>query len=119
VTEPYTLQWHGRTVTVPAGFLTNGSSGGPDLGTSWLYHDHLYATHAFSSGEPCTRAEADQVMADVLGNDRMYVYCWIFHTLSRLNPFWLFSGAWDYSRRRGVELFASDEESFLTGGESP
>ena len=45
----------------PAGFLTDGPEAGAARGTSWLYHDYLYATHAFSSGGGCTRAEADQV----------------------------------------------------------
>lgn len=107
VTEPFLLRWRGRVLSVPVGFLTDGSSGGPDYGTSWLYHDYLYATHVFSSGEPCSRAEADQVMGDVLASDRMYLYCRTFIFLSGWNPFWVFSKAWGTSAARGAEFIVA------------
>lgn len=95
VVSAYTLIWKGRTLCVPAGFLTDGSTGGPDYGTSWLYHDWLYSTHQFSSGEACTREEADELMGDVLAADRMYAYCKAFLILSKMDPFGLFSASWD------------------------
>jgi len=112
-TEPYTLQWRQKTLTIPAGFLTDGSTYGPDLGTSWLYHDYLYATHKFSSGEACSRAEADQVMIDILKNDRMFVYAKVVNGLTSTNPFWLFSSYWKKSHARGAEYLADQIHKLL------
>jgi len=90
-------------VEVPRGFLTDGSSGGPDYGNSWIFHDYLYATHCFTSGQSCTRQQADSVMEAVLRNERLNIYCWGFVKLAKLNPFWLFSRAWKSSGRRGPQ----------------
>lgn len=103
VVDEHTLQWRGHSVCVPAGFLTDGSSGGPDYGRSWLYHDFLYATHKFSDGAPCSRAQADRLMREVLAAENHRVYSRVFGVLSRANPFWLFSKAWASSGARGPE----------------
>ena len=98
-------------VRVPAGFLTDGASAGaPDLGASWVFHDWLYAKHAFTSGQPCTRAQADKVMDEVLRHDRMNFYAWGFTKLAKLNPFWGFSKAWKRSGTRGAEFLGRYEE---------
>jgi len=108
VLQPYELSLpDGRQIVVPRGFLTDGSSGGPDCGASWVFHDYLYATHAFTSGEPCTREEADAVMSSVLAHEGRYGYCRVFVKLSWLNPFWLFSSAWEKSGTRGPEFLRS------------
>lgn len=99
-----------HTVTVPRGFLSDGASSAPDLGCSWLYHDRLYATHAWDTVAPghdeaCSRKEADHVMDMILrNNDRMSAYSWAFSLLARWNIFWLFSKAWKTSGARGPEL---------------
>ena len=93
-----------RRINIPPGFLTGGSSGGPDYGSSWLFHDYLYATHRFTDGKACTRVEADEVMEIVLKNERPTVYCWIFAKLAKLNPFWLFSRSWKNSGNRGADV---------------
>ncbi len=93
-----------RQIQIPPGFLTDGSSGGPDYGSSWLFHDYLYGTHFFTDGKACTRAEADKVMEIVLKNERLTVYCWLFVKLAKLNPFWLFSRAWKNGGERGAEI---------------
>ncbi len=92
------------SVIVPTGFLTDGSSGGPDYGCSWLFHDYLYATHCFSGGRRCTRKQADKVMEIVLRNERLTVYCWVFVRLAKINPFWLFSKAWTSSGNHGADV---------------
>ena len=93
-----------RYIEIPKGFLTDGSSGGPDYGSSWLFHDYLYATHCFTRGGRCTREQADIVMENVLQSERMIFYCWIFVKLAKLNPFWLFSRAWKNSGLRGADV---------------
>lgn len=93
-----------RKIVVPKGFLTDGSSGGPNYGCSWLFHDYLYASHRFTSGQKCTREQADMVMEEVLANERLSIYCWIFVRLSKMNPFWLFSRAWKNSGSRGPQM---------------
>ena len=92
-------------VQVPLAFLTDGASGGgPDYGSSWLFHDWLYATHEFTSGQPCTRKQADKVMYQVLKHDRLHFYAWGFKKLAAWNPFWVFSRAWKKSGSRGTEF---------------
>lgn len=118
VTSPYILKWYDKTLVVPRGFVTDGSSGGPDYGTSWLYHDYLYSTHKFSSGEYCTRADADRLMADVLATDRMYAYCRVFLLASRLNPFWLFSHSWTTSGKRGPVFWEAADIVLAAVGEA-
>lgn len=98
-----------QEVEVPKGFLTDGSSGAPDYGRSWLFHDYLYATHKFTSGQACTRQEADDVMERVLRHEKLGWYCWLFVRASNLNPFWIFSRAWKNSGRRGLEILDSAE----------
>lgn len=91
-------------IKIPKGFLTDGASGGPDYGYSWLFHDWLYASHCFSNDRECKREQADQVMKLILQNDRMTWYCWLFNLLSSWNIFCLFSKAWDSSGKRGPEF---------------
>lgn len=96
-------------ITVPAGFLSDGSSGGPDYGSSWIFHDYLYATHCFDDDTPCTREMADAIMTCILQRyDRMGIYCWLFTNLAWMNIFYLFSKAWDESGKRGAQ-FISDK----------
>lgn len=94
---------HNR-ITVPVGFLTDGSTGGPDVGCAWLFHDWLYATHSFDNKTPCTRAKADQIMSAILQADRMTMYDRVARMLCRRNPFYLFSRAWTNSHRRGAQF---------------
>lgn len=103
VEQPYSCATpEGLTVTVPVGFLTDGSTGGPDVGCAWLFHDWLYATHAYDDGSVCTQAEADALMSDILKADRMSAYDAVFSFLR-----WAFccrcflSRAWRASGARG------------------
>lgn len=104
----YRYKYRGITVTVPPGFLTDGSSGGPDYGTSWIFHDWLYATHRFDERE-CTREEADRVMSTVLGKEKLSWYLSAFNLLSYFNPMWAFSRAWYSSGERGPEYLLFKE----------
>ncbi len=101
-------------VNIPINFLTDGSSGGPDYGWSWLFHDYLYATHEFTSGEKCTRTEADNLMNKILQNERLGIYRWLFMKVSWLNIFWLFSKAWDSSGKRGPTFLIKTGIDLLT-----
>lgn len=103
----YIYEHENKQVIVKEGFLTDGSSGGPDYGSSWIFHDYLYATHQFTEGGECTRHEADKVMERVLTSERLGWYTWLFVKTSYLNPFWLFSKAWETSGRRGPEYLDS------------
>ncbi len=93
-----------HNICIPVNFLTDGSSGGPDYGCSWLFHDYLYATHEFTPGDTCTRTEADNLMNKILQNERLDMYRWLFIKVSWLNIFWLFSKAWDSSGKRGANF---------------
>jgi hypothetical protein len=98
-----------KKIVVPAGFLTDGSSGGPDHGSAWIFHDYLYATHAYtlvddSSSVECSRREADDIFVQVLRHQRMFAYARAADILSSLNFLWLFSRAWERSGKRGPEF---------------
>lgn len=92
-----------KVITVPKGFLTDGSSGGPDVGWSWLIHDYLYATHAFSDGSSCSRAEADRIMYHLLAYERHHIYKQVYWFTHKMFSF-LFESAWKSSGKRGIEL---------------
>jgi hypothetical protein len=93
---------NGREIKIPVNFLTDGATCAPDYTYAWLFHDYLYATHSFLDGSECTRQEADDIMYDILRNDRLFLYAWAFRKLSRMNIFWAFSRAWQNSGRRGA-----------------
>ena len=115
VLTPYKYECGDNIITVPVGFLTDGSSGGgPDYGCSWLFHDWLYSTHCFDfddAAEPkprmCTREEADEVMSIVLNNERLSFYLKVFNILSEVNICYCFSRAWESSGNRGPQFLHS------------
>jgi len=94
VTKPFTLVENDTRLTIPRGFLTDGSTGGPDWGCSWVYHDYLYCSHGYNSGERIDRRDADRLMSIILKTERRPIYRAVFRFLSKLNPFRLFSKAW-------------------------
>lgn len=99
----YSYSYGPLRIEIPPGFLTDGSSGGPDYGCSWLFHDYLYASHEFSSGEECTREQADAVMKQILESERLGWYCRVFVFVSRVNCCGLFGRAWRRSGERGPQ----------------
>lgn len=104
VVSPFSYEKNGILVHVQKGFLSDGNSGGPDYGSAWLYHDYLYASHKFDSGEDCTRVQADDLMAEIMEFERnSVIYTKIFILVSKLNFLGLLSRAWRRSGNRGVE----------------
>lgn len=113
IVHPYEYRCGDKCIIVKEGFLTDGATGGPDYGSSWIFHDYLYASHCFSDDKECSRVEADQIMQDIIkkeiseGKILESVYAtgfkWSVSQLSDLNPFWCFSNAWESSGKRGPE----------------
>lgn len=102
------------TIVVPKGFLTDGSSKAPDYGYSWLFHDYLYASHRFTSGQECTREMADEIMNNILIHERQTIYSTIFYHLAYWDILGIFERAWENSGKRGVKLFEFfDEEDVV------
>ena len=101
VTEGETIWKHGNeTIRVPRGFLTDGSTGGPDYSDAWLIHDWLYRTHKIEDRD-CTRQEADKIMIDVLKYQRHPVYAKLASFIFKTNPFWIITKAWERSGEQG------------------
>ena len=100
VTEPYKYIWEGKEINVEKGFLTDGSTCSLDFGSAWLFHDYLYAMHKFSTGEDCTREEADQVMQTILERENLGYKSLILKTFK-----WCccFRRAWSRSGLRGPQ----------------
>jgi hypothetical protein len=101
--KPYEIRWRNKIIRVPIGFLSDGATGAPDIGTAWIYHDYLYSTHRFTSGEECSREEADLLMKIILEREGLpcykKVYCWVKDYF-----FGLFRRAWYTSGVRGPEF---------------
>jgi hypothetical protein len=93
-------------IRVPEGFLTDGSSSAPDIvTTSWLFHDYLYATHQFTSGQECTRQKADEIMITMLKRNGHKMYARFLSFAFRMNPFMVFSRSWRKSGERGANFY--------------
>ena len=95
ITRPYHYKLGEHSLLVPTNFLTNGCTGGPDVGISWIYHDYLYGTHRFTSGQVCTRYQADLIMHQILDREGYRFGKSIFWALCRSNPLFLFTRAWN------------------------
>lgn len=109
VTEgEYTWRNGDIEINIPKGFLCDGSSGGPDFGHAWLFHDYVYATHKMGDRE-CTRMQADDLMIEILRWERAGLYALVVAFLSKWNPWWLFSSAWTDSGKRGPEFLTLEE----------
>lgn len=102
--RPVTFRTRYGDVTVPKGFLCDGSTKSPDFGSGYLVHDFLYAVHRFDDGSPCTREQADDIMYDQLVVDGYYYYAHTVRATMWLNPCWAFSRAWASSGARGAEF---------------
>lgn len=105
--DVYTCNWKGKTLTVPSGFLTDGSSGGPDVGSSWIFHDFLYATHKFDDNVFIKRRKADKLMHQILISEHRPIYAFFFKIVARMNPFYLMDKAWNNSFNRGPQYYGS------------
>lgn len=98
-------------VRVPAGFLTDGASSvAPDWGNSWIFHDWLYAKHKFTSGQTCTREQADLLMRKVLKHERLTWSAWVFKRAASWGSYW-FEKAWKSSGNRGAEFMEGFSDS--------
>jgi hypothetical protein len=93
------------TITIPTGFLTDGSSGPvPDWGRAWLFHDWLYAKHEFDNEVSCTRREADKIMANILHYDNFHFVHWLIFKIASWDIFKLWSRAWERSGSLGPQF---------------
>lgn len=97
VTNEYTCIYNDKQIVVPIGFKSNGATGGPDIGWSWLFHDYLYLTHQFADGSTCDRQLADKIMYDILIYENLKLYAYSFKITTKLFPC-LFERAWSRIR---------------------
>jgi len=104
VVKPYVYEENDKKIVIPSGFLTDGATGIPDIGKSWLFHDYLYSSHQYTSGQKCTRKEADALMckiAEYEGWKPLSVVCRAFFSF---NIFYVATYAWRNSRKDGPEF---------------
>ena len=115
---PFEYTWRYKNsikrLIVKEGFLTDGATGGPDYGWSWLAHDYLYATHRYTEGGLCSKGQADRMMFDILTYEGRPIYACAFKWCSCINPLKLFSSAWDNSGTRGPEFIEINHASVET-----
>ena len=93
-----------QSITVPKGFLSDGSTFSPDISSAYIFHDYLYASHQFDNRIDCTREEADQIMIDILELGKYKIIPFLARIMFWLNPFYGVSNAWESSGNRGVIL---------------
>lgn len=94
-----------KHIKVPAGFLFDGSTMSPDLGSSYVFHDYLYATHEFFTGQECTREEADGIMIDIMKREGHYLLAPLAKFVFWWNPFGKVDDAWNTSGERGPVFY--------------
>jgi len=94
VLDPYQVFWHERNLTVPRGFLSDGSTMSPDYGWGWLFHDYLYRFHQWDDGTPCSQQDADNLLADVEAYEGHTIFAKLIRCVSKCNPCCQFTRAW-------------------------
>ena len=66
----YYSRRYNRSITVPAGFYSDGATCAPDIDTdAWWYHDVLCRYGRWDDGTPCSRWQASTVLADIMRRD--------------------------------------------------
>lgn len=103
VTEPYTYRKGNKHIYVPVGFLSDGATGVPDLGASWIFHDYLYDNHKYTSEQPCTRVEADRVLCEVAKHEGWKILPWIIGWTFRSNILGIPNYCWTRAGNKGEE----------------
>lgn len=95
-------------LVVPDDFLTDGASGcAPDYGAAWVFHDWLYATHRFDSGQDCSRETADKLMIEMLRAEKRPFFACLVKRLSERDLCCCFGDAWEKSGTRGPEFLTT------------
>lgn len=87
-TIAYHSRRYGKTVTVPAGMISDGATGAMDITSrGWWIHDRLCNTGIWDDGTPLTNWQCSQVLQDVLTEEgrRWQGHRWFWAT-------WLFGG---------------------------
>lgn len=115
VTKPFRVTMSDeKQVVVPVGFLSDGATGAPDTGVSWIFHDYLYAYQKWLNRKPCSRKEADQLMSMILKQEKRKCYRFIFNLCSSMNCCGVFSRAFRNRPKKepklAQELFASSTD---------
>jgi hypothetical protein len=89
---PYELVYrsprYGRTVTVPAGYRSDGATGALDIWSEgWWVHDRLCDRGTWDDGTPVTNWQASRVLSDILASEGRWAraFGWRWAT-------WLFGG---------------------------
>jgi len=59
-----------RVIMVPKGFTCDGATCAPNLGTAWIVHDYLFATHKWADGSPVTWRQANRVLHDIMEHEQ-------------------------------------------------
>ena len=82
------LSRYGKTVTVPAGYVSDGATGPgiPDLTSrAWYVHDRLCDTGEFDDGTPVTNWQCSTILHDILKEEGRWfrakswgVFTWLF-----------------------------------------
>lgn len=66
----YHSERYGKDITVPDGYVSDGSSGGVDICSgAWWVHDILCDSERFDDGSKCTNRMASLVLYDILKSE--------------------------------------------------
>lgn len=67
----YYSKRYNRSITIPAGFYTDGATKAPDLENTdaWIIHDHICRYAVWDDGAPIDNWTASTVLGDILWRD--------------------------------------------------
>lgn len=69
----YTSPRYGKTVTVPAGFISDGATGAMDIASrGWFVHDALCVRGFFDDGTQLSNWQCSAVLHDILKEEGRY-----------------------------------------------
>lgn len=80
----YTSPRYGKTITVPAPYISDGATGAMDiLSMGWWVHDRLCDTGRWDDGTPLNNWQCSQVLQDILSSEGRWVRAryWFVSTL--------------------------------------
>ena len=100
VTSRFSFRQGSLEIEIPKGFLVENRP----WGNSWIFRNYLYKTHFFSSGQICSRQQADELCERVRKREGHNLHSWLILKLSRWDLLGTFKKEWDFKGSSGPKF---------------
>ena len=100
-----------RTIKIPSGYLTYILPCVEGYENSWVFYDYLYTTHMFTSGQYCSRQQANSVIEEIVSLNNS-AKCWILMNLIKFDLFWIFSRSWENKKRDKIQFLIYETKKY-------